>query len=60
LGGNATIIGSTANIIVVSLSEKTRHPITSKLWNKRGLPVMIVTCAVVTILFVAFYEFFMT
>src|SRR5690606_1059437 len=50
LGGNGTIIGSTANIIVASLSERTRHPITVKLWNKRGLPVMLVTCLVTTIL----------
>jgi Na+/H+ antiporter NhaD/arsenite permease-like protein len=52
LGGNGTIIGSTANIIVVSLSERTRMPITSALWNRRGLPVMLVTCVVVSILFV--------
>jgi len=51
LGGNATIIGSTANIVVVSVSEKTRTPITSKIWTKRGLPVMIVTCFVATILY---------
>jgi Na+/H+ antiporter NhaD/arsenite permease-like protein len=50
-GGNATIIGSTANIVVASLSEKTRTPITSALWNKRGLPVMIVTCFVASILY---------
>jgi Na+/H+ antiporter NhaD/arsenite permease-like protein len=34
-GGNGTIIGSTANIIVATLSEKTRTPITSKLWIRR-------------------------
>jgi Na+/H+ antiporter NhaD/arsenite permease-like protein len=51
-GGNGTIIGSTANIIVASLSEKTRTPITSRLWNKRGLPVMLVTCGVATLLFI--------
>lgn len=51
LGGNGTIIGSTANIVVASLSEKTRNPITSTLWNKRGLPVMLATCAVASILY---------
>lgn len=50
-GGNGTIIGSTANIIVATLSEKTRTPITSKLWIRRGLPVMIVTCAIASILY---------
>lgn len=50
-GGNGTIIGSTANIIVVSLSEKTRAPITPLLWNKKGLPVMLATCAVASLLY---------
>jgi Na+/H+ antiporter NhaD/arsenite permease-like protein len=54
-GGNGTIIGSTANIVVASLSERTRAPITSTLWNKRGLPVMLATCAVASILFVLAY-----
>jgi Na+/H+ antiporter NhaD/arsenite permease-like protein len=56
-GGNGTIIGSTANVFVASLSERTKYPITSKLWNKRGLPVMIATCFVGSILFVLFYSY---
>ena len=57
-GGSGTIIGSTANIIVTTLSEKTRTPITSKLWNKRGLPVMLVTCAIASILYMIIYNWF--
>jgi Na+/H+ antiporter NhaD/arsenite permease-like protein len=57
-GGNGTIIGSTANIIVASISEKTRTPITSRLWNRRGLPVMLLTCAIASILYMIFYESF--
>jgi Na+/H+ antiporter NhaD/arsenite permease-like protein len=57
-GGSGTIIGSTANIIVTTLSEKTRTPITSKIWNKRGLPVMLVTCAIATILYAIIYNWF--
>jgi Na+/H+ antiporter NhaD/arsenite permease-like protein len=57
-GGNGTIIGSTANIVVASISERTRTPITSKLWNKRGLPVMLVTCAVASVLYVLLYPLF--
>jgi len=56
-GGNGTIIGSTANIVVASLSERTRTPITSALWNKRGLPVMLATCAVASILYVLTFPF---
>jgi len=56
-GGNGTIIGSTANVFVASLSERTKFPITSQLWSKRGLPVMIVTCLVGSILFVFAYPY---
>ncbi len=51
-GGNGTIIGSTANVVVTGLSGKTRHPITPVVWSKRGLPVMLATCVIASILFV--------
>ena len=57
-GGNGTIIGSTANIIVVTLSEKTRTPITAALWLKRGLPVMLFACAIASILYTILYNWF--
>jgi len=57
-GGNATIIGSTANIVVASLSERTRTPITSAVWTKRGLPAMIAACIVATILYVVFFPYY--
>jgi Na+/H+ antiporter NhaD/arsenite permease-like protein len=57
-GGNGTIIGSTANVVVTSLSERTRNPITPSLWNKRGLPVMLTTCTVASGLYVGFYYLF--
>jgi Na+/H+ antiporter NhaD/arsenite permease-like protein len=47
-----------ANIIVATLSEKTRTPITSNIWNRRGLPVMLVTCAIATVLYIILYEQF--
>ena len=56
-GGNGTIIGSTANVFVASLSERTKYPITSQLWSKRGLPVMLVTCFVGSVLFVLAYPY---
>ncbi len=59
LGGNGTIIGSTANIVVASLSERTRTPITSALWNKRGLPIMLVTLIVTTILYIMAYPLYL-
>ena len=57
-GGNGTIVGATTNIIVAKLSEKTRTPITSKLWNQRGLPVMLATCAIASILYTIIYPWF--
>ena len=57
-GGNGTIIGSTANIVVASLSERTRAPITSKLWNQRGLPVILLTCTVASIFSIILFPLF--
>ena len=57
-GGNGTIFGSAANVIVATLSEKTRTPITSALWVKRGLPVMLATCAIASILYTIIYPLF--
>lgn len=56
-GGNGTIIGSTANVVIASLSERTRHPITSRVWNKRGLPVMLATTGLASVLYVLFFNF---
>lgn len=57
-GGNGTIIGSTANIIVTSLSERTRQPITAQLWLRRGLPIMLVTCLIASVLYYLLYRWF--
>ncbi len=57
-GGNATIVGSTANIVVASLSERTRTPITSQLWNRRGLPIMLATCSAASFLYILAYPLF--
>jgi Na+/H+ antiporter NhaD/arsenite permease-like protein len=59
LGGNGSIIGSTANVVVATLSERTRNPLTSALWNKRGLPVMLTTLVVTTILYILVYPLYL-
>jgi len=51
LGGNGTIIGSTANIVVASLSERTRTPITPGIWIKHGLPIMLATSFMASVLY---------
>jgi Na+/H+ antiporter NhaD/arsenite permease-like protein len=54
-GGNATKIGSGANILIASLSEQTSTPISARLWSRTGLPVAIATCIVGSLLFALFY-----
>ena len=55
-GGNVTSIGSGANIVIVSLSERTHKPITPQMWSRKGLPIAIATCIVGSILFVLVYN----
>lgn len=57
-GGTGTIIGSTANIIVTNLSERTRTPITAAQWNRRGLPVMLLTCLIASVMYAMLYSTF--
>ena len=60
LGGNGTPIGATANVITIAQSERTRTPITTRIWMRSGLPVMLATCVVVSLLFVLFFEWMQT
>ena len=55
-GGNATPIGSSANVMTVSISERGGHKITTKEWMRVGLPVMLITCVVATIFMYLFYD----
>jgi len=54
-GGNGTPIGSTANVVTVTLSEKTRTPITTGVWMRSGLPVMLATCVIASVMFVLLF-----
>lgn len=58
LGGNGTILGSSANIVVANMSERTRTPITAARWSKIGLPLMVVTSLVVTVLYIIAFPLF--
>jgi Na+/H+ antiporter NhaD/arsenite permease-like protein len=46
LGGNGTVIGASANVIVVGISERAGRPITFLRFMLYGMPIMIVTVAV--------------
>ncbi len=56
LGGNATPIGSTPNLITIKLSQRTRDPITTERWLRAGIPVMIVVCVVASILYALTFQ----
>jgi Na+/H+ antiporter NhaD/arsenite permease-like protein len=57
-GGNATIIAATTNVVVVQYSKKTNFPIDSRMWLRRGLPVMLVTCVIASLAFILFLPHF--
>ncbi len=65
MGGNGTHIGSTANVYIVTISERLakreNNPdlaITPLLWFRYGLPAMLVTLIVSSIVFYFFFDFF--
>ncbi len=65
LGGNGTHIGSTANVFIVTISERLAREendpslaITPGLWFRKGMPAMLVTLAVATVIMVVFWGWF--
>jgi Na+/H+ antiporter NhaD/arsenite permease-like protein len=65
MGGNGTHIGSTANVYIVTISERLAKnendrslAITPWLWFRYGTPCMLVTLVVCSIVFYFFFDFF--
>ena len=65
LGGNGTHIGSTANVFIVTISERLAREqndrslaITPGLWFRKGSPVMLLTLVISTFVFWLFFDFF--
>jgi Na+/H+ antiporter NhaD/arsenite permease-like protein len=54
-GGNATPIGSSANVMTVAISERGPYPITTREWMRAGFPVMIITCLFATVFMMVFH-----
>lgn len=57
LGGNGTLVGASANLVSVGLSERMGYPITFKEFLKIGFPYMLITTVVATVLLVAMLLF---
>ncbi|MDD5167659.1 MAG: ArsB/NhaD family transporter [Syntrophales bacterium] len=49
LGGNGTVIGASANVIIVGMAEKTGAPITFKKFMLYGMPLMIESMIICTV-----------
>ena len=49
LGGNGTLIGASANVVLSGVSGKHGYPITFKTYTKIGFPIMIVTVVISTV-----------
>lgn len=67
MGGNGTHLGSTANVFIVTLSERLAKDtgdeslrITPGLWFRKGTPAMLLTLATSTIVMWLFFDFFST
>ena len=65
MGGNGTHIGSTANVYIVTISERLakreNNPslaITPWMWIRYGTPAMLATLIVCSIVFYLFFDFF--
>ncbi len=50
LGGVSTPVGSSANVITVSLSERTDNPISFTRWIKVGVPLTVLNLTLASIL----------
>ncbi|NOR20749.1 MAG: hypothetical protein GQ538_11755, partial [Xanthomonadales bacterium] len=65
--GNGTHIGSTANVYIVTISERLAKrendpslAITPWIWFRYGTPVMIATLLVCSVIFYYFFDFYDT
>ena len=55
LGGNGTLIGASANVVVAGLAHKQGYNLTFKSYLKIGFPLMLLSVALSTVYLVLFY-----
>ncbi len=55
LGGNGTLIGASANVVVAGMAEKNGYPITFMSYLKIGFPLMIMSIVICTGYLYLFY-----
>ena len=49
LGGNGTIVGSSANVVAVSLAEKAGYKVSTKVWLSIGVPMVVLQTAILSV-----------
>ncbi len=55
LGGNGTLVGASANVVVASIAEKHGYSIRFNYYLKYGLPVMLLTVGLANMYLLLFY-----
>lgn len=55
LGGNGTLIGASANVVMAGMSEEAGYPVSFNEFFKAGFPMMILTTAIVSLYMVLVY-----
>ena len=49
LGGNGTLVGASANVVLSSIANREGYPISFMSFTKIGFPIMLVTTAIATV-----------
>ncbi|MBI1320669.1 MAG: hypothetical protein GC168_17225 [Candidatus Hydrogenedens sp.] len=58
LGGNGTLVGASANVVVTQIARRNNYPITFGMFTFYGFPIMIVTLVISTIyLYLRYFVF---
>lgn len=55
LGGNGSLVGASANVIVGGMAQKKGHNLDFKTFFKIGFPVMIISTSIATVYLLVFY-----
>jgi len=55
LGGNGTLIGASANVVISGISNRYGHPISFKDFTKVGFPIMLLTMVICSVYLVVRY-----
>ena len=55
LGGNGTLIGASANVVMAGMSEEAGYPVSFNEFFRAGFPVMIITTLIVSFYMVLVY-----